>query len=246
MKYPLAIVNKLIDVFSPDLAMGYDIGCCFKSTLNNALGEKAQLNRHTCLVGAFHGHAHNWLCQLNFLTTYVEELGLEDLEGCKHFFSKSNALASSTRYSSTFHRHQAIVEYSKHNDTFETYANLSKSIPAFITCHSLSDCHWIGTFLLNNYKQALALLETKSAVKSALRKVGARDELVVEEWLKEEEEYLQWISKEPLLKTLEMEYYKLLVTLRDSEYVFGPLVIKISANTLIGVNSQLPFPYGPT
>jgi hypothetical protein len=79
-----------------------------------------------------------------------------------------------------------------------------------------------------------------------LRKVGARDELVVEEWLKEEEEYLQGLSKEPLLETLEMEYYKLLVTLRDSEYVFGLLVIKISANTLIGVNSQLPFPYGPT
>jgi hypothetical protein len=141
MKYPLAIVNKLIDVFGPDLAMGYNIGCHFKSTLNNALGEKAQLNRHTCLVGAFHGHAHNQLCQLNFLTTYVEGLGLEDLEGCEHFFSKSNALVSSTQYSSTFHYCQGIMEYSKHNDTFETYANLSKPIPAFITYHSLSDCH---------------------------------------------------------------------------------------------------------
>lgn len=128
MKYPLAIVNKLIDIFGPDLALGYDIGCRFKTTLNNALGEKARSNRHTCLVGAFHGHAHNRLCQLSFLTTYVEGLGLEDLEGCERFFSKSNALASSTRYSSTFHRRQAIVEYSKHNDTFEIYANLSKLI----------------------------------------------------------------------------------------------------------------------
>ena len=129
MKYPLAIVNKLIDIFGPDLALGYDIGCHFKTILNNALGEKTQLNRHTCLVGTFHGHTHNQLCQLSFLTTYVEGLGLEDLEGCECFFSKSNALASSTRYSSTFHCHQAIVEYSKHNDTFETYANLSKFIP---------------------------------------------------------------------------------------------------------------------
>lgn len=84
----------------------------------------------------------------------------------------------------------------------------------------MPDCHEIGTFLLNNYKQALAILETKSAVGNALRKVGAADELVVEEWLKEEEEYLRGLSKEPLLETLEMEYYKLLVTLGDSEYVF--------------------------
>jgi hypothetical protein len=52
-----------------------------------------------------------------------------------------------------------------------------------------------------------------------LRKVGARDELVIEEWLKEEEEYLRGLSKEPILETLEMEYYKLLVTLEDSKYV---------------------------
>jgi hypothetical protein len=52
-----------------------------------------------------------------------------------------------------------------------------------------------------------------------LRKVGAADELVVEGWLKEEEEYLRGLSKEPLLETLEMEYYKLLVILGDSEYV---------------------------
>jgi hypothetical protein len=81
------------------------------------------------------------------------------------------------------------------------------------------DRYHIGTFLLNNYKQALALLETKSAVQSALRKVGAEDELVIVDWLKEEEEYLRGLLKEPLLETLEMEYYKLLVTLGDSEYV---------------------------
>jgi hypothetical protein len=83
-----------------------------------------------------------------------------------------------------------------------------------------SDRYHIGTFLLNNYKQALAILETKPAVESALRKVGAGDELVVVDWLKEEAEYLRGLSKEPLLETLEMEYYKLLVILGDSEYVF--------------------------
>lgn len=83
-----------------------------------------------------------------------------------------------------------------------------------------SDQHKIGTFLLNNYKQALAILEAKPAVESTLRKVGAVDEQVVEVWLKEEQDYLRGLSKEPLLEMLEMEYYKLLVTLGDSEYVF--------------------------
>jgi len=116
----------MIDVFGADLGQGYDIGCRFKTTINkSSLALKAHIANHTCLVGAFHGHAHNHLCQLSFLATYVEGLRLEDLEGCERFFSLSNALASSTRYSSTFHRHQAIVEYAKHKDAFKTYQNLS-------------------------------------------------------------------------------------------------------------------------
>ena len=126
-KYPLAIVSKMLKVFGHDLALGYDIGCRFKSTLNKSLlrGQVRDQN-HTSLVGAFHGHAHNRLCQLRFLATYVDGLGLEDLEGCERFFSKLNALAGSTRYSSAFHRRQSISEYCKHVDAFETYQNLSE------------------------------------------------------------------------------------------------------------------------
>jgi hypothetical protein len=119
----------MLEVFGDDLALGYDIGCRFKTTLDNSpLGARARSNNHTSLVGAFHGHAHNRLCQLQHLATYVDGLGLEDLEGCERFFSKSNALAGSTRYASVFHRRQSIVEFCKHTDTFETYQNLSKSI----------------------------------------------------------------------------------------------------------------------
>jgi Kyakuja-Dileera-Zisupton transposase len=92
----------------------------------SALGAEARAKCHKCLVGAFHGHAHNRLCQLRYLATYVKGLGLEDLEGCERFFSKSNALAGATRYASVFHRWQAIVEYCKHLDTFDTYYGLSK------------------------------------------------------------------------------------------------------------------------
>jgi hypothetical protein len=76
---------------------------------------------------------------------------------------------------------------------------------------------FIGTFLLNNYKQALSLLETKPAVIAALTKVGAASGGVVKEWLREEEAYLRGLSKEPLDETLEMEYYKMLLSLRVTE-----------------------------
>ena len=40
---------------------------------------------------------------------------------------------------------------------------------------------------------------------------------MVKHWLKEEEEYLRGLSKEPMEETLEMEYYMLLLNLSTSE-----------------------------
>ncbi|KAG6822415.1 hypothetical protein H0H92_013982 [Tricholoma furcatifolium] len=95
-KYPIAVVSALLEAFREDVGGGYDIGCKFKTTLNQSeLGARAQELRFTSLVGAFHGHAHNRICQLSHLATYVEGMGLEDLEGCERFFSKSNHLAAS-------------------------------------------------------------------------------------------------------------------------------------------------------
>lgn len=201
-KYPLAITAKLLDVFGEDLAQGYDIGCKFGTTIRRTpfIGPRARsLNLHS-LVGSFHGHAHNRLCQSQFLATYVRGLGLEDLEGCERFFSKSNDLAASTRYSSTFHRRQAIFTFCKHRDSFETYQNLS-------------------TFLLNNYKQALEILGTIPTVKQSLHALGVVDyrDGTVEQWLREEGAYLRSLSKEPEEETLEMEYYTTLLTFRDIE-----------------------------
>jgi hypothetical protein len=209
----------MLDIFGEDLAVGYDIGCHFETTLNHSpLGEKAREKNHRCLVGAFHGHAHNRLCQSRFLATYVEGLGLEDLEGCERFFAKSNALAPGTRHASTFHRRQAIAEYAVFTDKFETYSNLSKSLYTPLGSGSLTYfLDIIGTFLYNNYKQALSLLETKPAVTAALTKVGASSAEVVKVWLREEETYLRGLSKEPLEETLEMEYYKMLASLRVTE-----------------------------
>ncbi|KAJ7831313.1 hypothetical protein B0H14DRAFT_2592757 [Mycena olivaceomarginata] len=81
-KYPLAVVQELLDVFGMKLGAGYNIGCHFDATVcYSELGDQARANKLKCLVGSFHGHAHNCLCQLSFLATYVEGMGLEDLEG---------------------------------------------------------------------------------------------------------------------------------------------------------------------
>lgn len=192
-------MESLLEAFGPNLGAGYDVGCKFGTTLgNSSLGPSAKEKNHRCLVGAFHGHAHNRLCQLSYLATYVKGLGLEDLETCERFFSKSNALASSTRYASIFHRAQAIAGYMQHNDNFEVYPNLSK-------------------FIVGNYKQALDLLKGGPALESMMEDLGITDASVFNVWLEEEREYLQGLAKEPVVETMQMEYYQKLVDLGAHE-----------------------------
>lgn len=80
-KYPLSVVELLLEVFKIDLRGGYDIGCKFETTLaHSELGTIAKAWNYKALVRAFHGHAHNHLCQLSFLTTYVKGMDLKDLD----------------------------------------------------------------------------------------------------------------------------------------------------------------------
>jgi hypothetical protein len=117
----------LLDAFGPKIGGRYDIGCKFGITLaHSPLGHRAKAFKYQALVGSFHGHAHNRLCQLRFLATYIKGMGLEDLEGGERYFSKSNALTGSIRHASVFHHKQKIVEFAKHMDQNETYQNLSK------------------------------------------------------------------------------------------------------------------------
>ncbi|KAF9046183.1 hypothetical protein BJ165DRAFT_1345868, partial [Panaeolus papilionaceus] len=198
-KYPVAIVSKMVDTFGEDLALGYDIGCRFSTTLSrSSIASKVKKNRHYCLVGAFHGHAHNRLCQSKNLATYVEGVGLEGFETCEPHFSETNKMAPSTRHASEFHRLQTFVEFTNHRDRFEKYQNLS-------------------THLLNNYKQALSILETKHDVMETLNRLGAESGQAVEKWLREEEEYLSSLKREPPEETLEMEYFVLLGNLMLAE-----------------------------
>ncbi|KAI6103353.1 hypothetical protein EDD16DRAFT_1696251 [Pisolithus croceorrhizus] len=176
-KYPLAVVSKLMATFGDGLS---------GTTL------------HTCLVGAFHGHVHRRLCQLSHLMSYVEGLGLEDLETCEHTFSKSNALASTLRYATAFHRQQAINAYFEHNDIFEIYANLTN-------------------FLFDNYKQALTIIHDSKAVLTNLKcDLSLDDDGIFHRWLEEEKKYLEGLSHEPLEETLHMEYWQRLGKLEAS------------------------------
>ncbi|KAG5353297.1 hypothetical protein C0989_008515 [Termitomyces sp. Mn162] len=155
-KYPLAVVNKLLDVFGTCISGGYDIGCKFGTMLaNSPLGPHA--------------------CKLEYKSLYVEGLGPEDLEGCEWFFFKSNALALSIQYASTFHHKQSIQEYAKHMVRQETYATLS-------------------TFLVNNYKQALQLINGLPALEKQMKDQGVMGLETFKQWLAEEKAYLQGLS----------------------------------------------------
>ncbi|KAJ6463862.1 hypothetical protein DFH09DRAFT_1267388 [Mycena vulgaris] len=198
-KYPLAVVKELLSAFSMKVGAGYDVGCHFEATIDHSdLGEEAREKKLKCLVGSFHGHTHNRLCQLRFLATYVEGMGLEDLEGCERFFSRSNGLAKSCRYASRFHRQQEITTYVKQSDSFETYANL-------------------GKFLTSNYRQALTILKSESALKAWMRAEGIEDYAQFHEWLEEEKTYLMSLKNAPKtnVESLEMEYVQKLVNLNS-------------------------------
>jgi hypothetical protein len=103
-KYPLATINKLLDVCGKGQAIGSDIGCQLSKTVAaSSLREKAANSNLRLAVNAFHGHAHNRTCQLQNHPLYLPGFGLEDLETCERVFSSSNAVASLIRHASHFH-----------------------------------------------------------------------------------------------------------------------------------------------
>ena len=68
------------------------------------------------VVPAFHGHAHNHGCQVEWHSLDVEGIGLEDFEECECTFCRSNELASVTHLASPFHCQQHINEHFHFHD----------------------------------------------------------------------------------------------------------------------------------
>ncbi|KAJ7640901.1 hypothetical protein DFH06DRAFT_1137727, partial [Mycena polygramma] len=197
--YPAAVVGHILNVLG-EFGLGYDVGCKFgkQAKVHPLLKDLARDKNFRALVGSFHGHGHNRLCGLDNLMTYVEGVGLETLEGCEPFFSKSNALAATTRYATRFHRQQAITTYLKHTDVFDTYAGLS-------------------LLLASKYRRALEIKATYPALLQSMRELGVESRDEFETWRMQEKAHLRSLSKEPQEETLEMEYLQKLINLRTAE-----------------------------
>ena len=132
-KYPLAMVNRLLEDVGNDVGCAYDIGCAFSKTLaDSRLGAIVWEKHFRMMVGAFHGHAHNRACQLLWHPLYITGSGLTEGEGCEHVFASSNELARNTRHSSRFHRTQAIEDHFHFWDE-DKYALLSPCYFHFYT-----------------------------------------------------------------------------------------------------------------
>ncbi|KAI5980688.1 hypothetical protein EDD15DRAFT_2187024, partial [Pisolithus albus] len=103
-KYLLAMINCLVAAYGPNGACAYDIGCAFARTAStSSIRPRIQALGLHFMVSAFHGHAHNRLCQLGWHPMYIEGTGNMEGEGCEHIFSAFNELAQSTCHATQFH-----------------------------------------------------------------------------------------------------------------------------------------------
>ncbi|KAG1750862.1 hypothetical protein EDB19DRAFT_1893370 [Suillus lakei] len=182
-KYALATVDHLMTVYGENGACTYDIGCAFSKTLStSSLGPRAQSLALHMMVGAFHGHAHNRKCQLDWHLMFITGTGHTEGEGCEHIFSSSNELVWSTRHASAFHRHQSIEEHFMFWDA-DKYATLSN-------------------FLHNHYREATHL----SVIKSEL---NLNDEDFVK-FYNNEKLYLDALKQPPIRDRLCIRYVEVL------------------------------------
>ncbi|KAJ6472630.1 hypothetical protein C8R45DRAFT_835959, partial [Mycena sanguinolenta] len=178
MKYPLAMVQHLLDHYGADIGLGYDIMCAFfKTLLRSTLEPNVTAMRLRGIVPAFHGHAHNRACQIGWHPLYVDGVGLEDFEECERTFAKSNHLASTTQLCTPFHRQQQIDEHFYFND-------LDK--------HAAS-----GNFIYQNYRQAVEKIAISAGQLSRLESTLKTTATDYENYHAAEVKYFQDLRKEP-------------------------------------------------
>ncbi|KAG2059485.1 hypothetical protein BDR06DRAFT_979976 [Suillus hirtellus] len=191
--YVVTTTSKILDVYGSNGATGYDIGCSYSKTVAASLISTKAIN-------AFHGHAHNHQCQIQYHLLYQEDLGIEDLETCKQIFSAFNAVAPVICHASYFHWLQFIKLHFDKWD-LDKYSKLSK-------------------FIYNNYKQALHIInELLLAVQELKVQLGMMD-TNFKRWNNEELEYLQTLTTETTEDIEKMTYVEALESLVSAEYVF--------------------------
>lgn len=190
------MVAKALQVLGDRILIGYDIGCSFKSTVaSSTLSSQAQAQAMRFCVNAFHGYSHSYSCQVNNHPNIIPGMGLEDLETLERVFSSSNQLAAVVRYSSAFRRRLAIDAFFQQWDE-DKYLNL-------------------GTMILNNYKQALRILNEESIALEEAKKTLEIQPGDLEKWRNEEVAYIAELGKESEADVLAVAYVELLQQLDE-------------------------------
>ncbi|KAJ3499863.1 hypothetical protein NLJ89_g10044 [Agrocybe chaxingu] len=194
MKYPLSVVNRLMDDFGSDICLGYDIMCAFTKTLaKSSIGKKTVAFRLHGVVPAFHGHAHNRGCQVRWHPTFVEGVGLEDFEECERTFCRSNELASVTRLATPYHRQQHVDEH--------------------FHFHDLDKHAGSGNFIYQKYRQALEKISIETPHLAALSIKRGLTGADYERFLESERKYLAELCEEPESVQDTADYMELLFDL---------------------------------
>ncbi|KAG1860775.1 hypothetical protein F4604DRAFT_2035060 [Suillus subluteus] len=209
MKYPIASVKKLMDVFGSNILYGYDIKCAFeKILLRSTLGDSAKRLNVQGVVPAFHGHAHNRLCQLQHHSKHKLGAGLEDFETCERVFSESNALASEIRNATEFHRHQALDEHFHFAD-MDRYTALSD-------------------FIFNNYVQALTSISTTTTFLANFHASNPTLDPDFDGDLEDERLFLQRLAMKKDESSVEIDYVKALNEYEEAQLAYEQARIQFS------------------
>ncbi|KAG1847697.1 hypothetical protein F4604DRAFT_1883982 [Suillus subluteus] len=192
------MANKLIDVYGVNGLTSYDIGCSFSKTVAaSSVADKVKKANHRFVVNAFHGHAHNCHCQLQYHTLYQKGLGIEDLETCERVFAGSNAVAPLIRHASYFHWLQFIdLQFNQWDQ--DRYQELSQ-------------------FLYNNYKQVLHIINELAPVVQELKQQLDLSDVDIEQWNIEELQYLEALAAEPEYDPEKIAYVEALQSLAKAE-----------------------------
>ncbi|KAG8776194.1 hypothetical protein FRC12_001050 [Ceratobasidium sp. 428] len=146
-------------------------------------------------VGAFHGPAHNRICQFDNSPRNISGTGLTDFENCERLFSSTNRLAGTTRLASKHHRLQKIHNHLRAFDE-DTYLGL-------------------GTYLRTRYTDTLRVLELAEAVVEELCPDATDADM--ERFRLQERMYLESLKTELPEDTFAIGYLDLLEKLEQKQ-----------------------------
>ncbi|KAG2343823.1 hypothetical protein BDR05DRAFT_999730 [Suillus weaverae] len=203
-KYGLATVNRLLNVCDMDQAIGHDIACSSHKTIaTSSIKVKAAGLNLQVVVNTFHSFSHDHRCQLQNHPLYLNGLGLEDLETCKHIFASSNSAAILIQHVSYFHWMQFLDLHFDQWD-MDQYSDL-------------------GAFLYNNYVQALQIIETNTPILEEFKQLHDLMDANFVNWRNEEFEYLSNVAMEPTSDAIAVAYVEQLEKLQYAEETYDHL-----------------------